>query len=290
MAEEGRWQVAVDLGTSQAVALVGRGAERGRATVPSHGLQKGRVEDQEAALKTVQRAVERALVPFVLGLRQGSLRPRDWQSMEVQVAVSCPEGETLGPFPLVPAPVVAVEEVQGRLGEKESFVLADFGEGSLDLAAVHLGEMLGWASLPFGSNYITADIAFGLALSLPEGEGKKRRYGQGGEDTPLLREIVEARMEEILLAALPHLRQLMAGRGMAVALWTGEGSRLAGLMERAEAVWGLASRRIPLEEGVTLPALGLFRRMGGPYGGRDQGPAKKEGRKRRFFTWLSDLL
>lgn len=287
MADEGRWQVAVDLGTSRAVALVGRGRQRGKASVPSQGLLKGRVEDLQLAVKTVERAVERALMPFVLGLNQGSLRPRDWQALEVQVAVSCPDGETVGPFPAVPGAVTAAEEILAREGGKASFVLADFGEGSLDLAAVHRGELLGWASLPFGSSYITRDIAYGLSLSLPEGEGKKRRYGEAGETSPLLREIVEARVEEILLSALPHLRQLLAGHAISRVLWTGEGIHLAGFLTRAQDLWGLAAEEVLLDDGVTLPALGLFRRLAGPY--QDQGPVRREGRRRRFFTWLRDL-
>jgi cell division protein FtsA len=141
-------------------------------------------------------------------------------------------------------------------------VLLDLGAEVLGAAAYRDGALQGLAWVAAGGAHVTRDLAYALQLELEQAEALKRRHGaalaeeaagacrveirRGRERVLLaprrLADVIEARMEELLVMARDGLRQQGAlGLGDRVVL-AGGGARLRGCVELAEQVFEAPAR------------------------------------------------
>ena len=133
----------------------------------------------------------------------------------------------------------------------------DIGGGTTDLAIFTQGALRHTFILPLAGDQITNDIAVGLRTTIPEAERIKRKYGcalpklipeevsfsvssVGGRkpksiDKRILCEIVQARMEEILLLIQEEIKHVGFDRKLGAGLvLTGGTAQLEGVVELAE--------------------------------------------------------
>ena len=177
--------------------------------------------------------------------------------------------------------------------EKElGSVLVDLGGGTTDIAIYKQGYIYHSEVIPLGGALITKDIAIGLKAPLDEAEEIKKEMGvvfahsvpeeeiveitevgtgrHRAISRRLLCQIVEARADEILSAVAKVLKRLGIQSDLITgAVFTGGGSLLEGLPERAEQILGLPVRVghptgfVTRNEGIFHPAystaLGLLK-------------------------------
>ncbi|MHC5058924.1 MAG: cell division protein FtsA, partial [Planctomycetota bacterium] len=166
----------------------------------------------------------------------------------------------------------------GALSDEErelGAVAIDFGAGLTAYAAWKDGGLHACGAIPAGGDLLTRDIAVGLGMGREEAEelklgmsgsdgGRqadppKRAAGVPGPEAAGLPEIVDARLEEMLLLVERRLaaRDLASAFGAGVAL-AGAGARVAGLEEKARRVLGVPTRvarpRLAGVDGVDLTA------------------------------------
>ena len=133
----------------------------------------------------------------------------------------------------------------------------DIGGGTTDLAIFTQGALRHTFILPLAGDQITNDIAVGLRTTIPEAERIKRKYGcalprlipeelsfsvssVGGRKPKsigkkILCEIVQARMEEILLLIQEEIKHVGFDRKLGAGLvLTGGTAQLEGVVELAE--------------------------------------------------------
>jgi len=153
--------------------------------------------------------------------------------------------------------------------------VCDIGGGTTDLAIYVDGNIWHTMVLAVGGNHITADIAHGLRLPIPQAEEVKKQYGYAqksevgseehftirpfGEEQPVqinrqeLAHIIEARVEEIFLLALQEIKRSgydgLLPAGMVL---TGGSSSLPGIRQLASQVLGLPIRTAKPENLVGL--------------------------------------
>jgi len=151
--------------------------------------------------------------------------------------------------------------------EKElGVILVDIGGGTSDIAVFVEGNLLHTAVLALGGDHVTQDIAIGLRTPAHEAEELKRKHGcalaslvqdhetievmsVGGRKSRvlprrMLAEIIQPRMEEILLLAEREARRGGSlGRVAAGVVVTGGSSLMEGLPELGEQVFDLPVRR-----------------------------------------------
>ncbi|NCP15489.1 cell division protein FtsA [bacterium] len=153
--------------------------------------------------------------------------------------------------------------------------VCDIGGGTTDLAIYVDGNIWHTMVLAVGGNHITADIAHGLRLPIPQAEEVKKQYGFAlksgvgseehftvrpfGEEQPAqinrqeLAHIIEARVEEIFLLALQEIKRSgydgLLPAGMVL---TGGSSSLPGIRQLASQVLGLPVRTAKPENLVGL--------------------------------------
>ena len=154
-------------------------------------------------------------------------------------------------------------------------VVCDIGGGTTDLAIYVDGNIWHTMVLAVGGNHITADIAHGLRLPIPQAEEVKKQYGFAlksgvgseehftvrpfGEEQPVqinrqdLAHIIEARVEEIFLLAMQEIKRSgydgLLPAGMVL---TGGSSSLPGIRQLASQVLGLPVRTAKPENLVGL--------------------------------------
>ena len=144
--------------------------------------------------------------------------------------------------------------------------LVDIGGGTTDIAVFMGNSVVHTAVLALGGNHLTSDIAQGLRTPKDEAERLKQKYGcaltslvapheemsvpsVGGRDArtlsrQILSEIIEARMEEILLLVRRELERagVLEELHSGVVL-TGGATLLSGLTDLAEDIFELEVRR-----------------------------------------------
>ncbi len=156
---------------------------------------------------------------------------------------------------------VVLNDTERQMG----VVVCDIGGGTTDLAMYVDGNIWHTMVLAVGGNHITADIAHGLRLPIPQAEEIKKRYGYAlksgvgseehftvrpfGEEQPVeinrqeLAHIIEARVEEIFMLALQEIKRSgYDGLLPAGIVLTGGSSNLPGIRQLASRVLGLPVR------------------------------------------------
>lgn len=152
--------------------------------------------------------------------------------------------------PLAVAKAVTTKE-QRNIG----VVVIDLGADTTSYAVYEEEQLLGVGNIPIGSGHITNDLAIGLRTGISVAEKIKLDYGtaqpseltekkidgglvgyEGGDiDMQLVSEIIEARLNEILVMIRDHLRKINRDSMLpAGAIFTGGGAKQRGLISLAK--------------------------------------------------------
>ena len=162
-------------------------------------------------------------------------------------------------------PLASAEVVLTDNEREMGVVICDIGGGTTDMAIYVEGKVWHTMVLPVGGNHVTADIAHGLRLAVPQAEEIKLQQGYAiraevgaedyfsirpfGEDNVVninrqeLAHIIEARVEEIFEIALQEIKRSgydgLLPAGMVL---TGGVSALPGIRDLASDVLGMPVR------------------------------------------------
>jgi cell division protein FtsA len=161
---------------------------------------------------------------------------------------------------------LAAAEAVLRGDERElGVVLADIGSGSTEVVAYHRGSLQHSFTVPVGGDHFTNDIAVGLRTPIPEAERIKCSFGVAmrelaGESVSVevprvgdrpprlvpqveLAEILQPRGQELMELIYDELQRAGLDRqSVSGIVFTGGGSRLAGLCDLAEQTLHLSAR------------------------------------------------
>jgi cell division protein FtsA len=180
------------------------------------------------------------------------------------------------------APLAATKATLTKRQKELGVVLIDIGGGTTSIAVFEENNLVHTTILPIGGNHITNDIAIGLRTSIDVAERVKLEYGNASpreiskkEEINLaeidtneegivsryhVAEIIEARLEEILLLVNKELK--MIGREKllpAGAVITGGTAKLPGVVDLAKNILGL-----PAQTGFPMLMGGLIDKIDDP--------------------------
>lgn len=184
----------------------------------------------------------------------------------VQNIIKCCNRAGLDVVEVVLQPLASAISVLHEDERELGVVLIDVGGGTTDLTIYSEGTNVFTSVIVMGGHRITQDVAHGLHTSVAEAEAIKRRHGCAlvsmveGDSTVevagvgprpprsfprrFLAEVIEPRVEEILLMAQEELQQSgmmeMAGSGIVL---TGGGSQMEGMVEIVEDIFQMPVRR-----------------------------------------------
>ena len=184
----------------------------------------------------------------------------------VQNIIKCCNRAGLDVVEVVLQPLASSISVLHEDERELGVVLIDIGGGTTDLAIYSEGTNVFTSVIVMGGHRITQDVAHGLHTSVAEAEAIKRKHGCAlvsmveGEGTVevagvgprpprsfprrFLAEVIEPRVEEILLMAQEELQQSgmmeMAGSGIVI---TGGASQMDGMVEIVEDIFQMPVRR-----------------------------------------------
>ena len=179
-------------------------------------------------------------------------------------------------------PLASAEAVLSQKQKELGTVLINIGGSTTSLAVFEDGDLLHLAVLPVGSSHITNDIAIGLRTSIEVAEAVKLQYGQAlshdinkKDDIDLsifdpeeeglvslkhIAEIIEARLEEILLFVNAELKNIgREGLLPGGAVITGGGAMLPGTVELAKSIL-----RLPVHIGYPRALGGILDQVDNP--------------------------
>jgi len=171
--------------------------------------------------------------------------------------------------------IAAAEAVLSADERELGVCMADIGSSTTELAVFFEGSIAHTAVLPIGGDHFTNDLAVGLHVTVEEAEQLKKMYGHcvvtavpqlneievggnlalgGGHAARVIRqrflaEILEPRARELFTMLRDNLRQggVLEALG-AGCVFTGGGSRMAGLLDNAESLL-----RVPARIGYPVP-------------------------------------
>lgn len=184
----------------------------------------------------------------------------------VQNIIKCCNRAGLDVVDVVLEPLASATAVLHEDERELGVILIDIGGGTTDLAIYAEGTNVFTSVIVMGGHRITQDVAHGLHTSVAEAEAIKRKHGCAlvsmvdgesgievagvGPRPPrsfprrFLSEVIEPRVEEILLLAQEELQQSgymeLAGSGIVI---TGGQSQMEGMAEIVEDIFQLPVRR-----------------------------------------------
>jgi cell division protein FtsA len=184
----------------------------------------------------------------------------------VQNIIKCCNRAGLDVIDVVLEPLASATSVLHEDERELGVILIDIGGGTTDLAIYAEGQNVFTSVIVMGGHRITQDVAHGLHTSVAEAEAIKRKHGCAlvsmvdgdssievagvGPRPPrsfprrFLSEVIEPRVEEILLLAQEELQQSgymeLAGSGIVI---TGGQSQMEGMAEIVEDIFQLPVRR-----------------------------------------------
>jgi len=184
---------------------------------------------------------------------------------------------------LVFTPLASAKSLLSKRQREIGVALVDIGGGTTSFAIYEEGDILHAGVLPIGATHITNDIAIGLRTTIDTAEIIKVKYGtatplkfgpdeeidlkkidkneEGKANLRYISEIIEARLNEILIMVRDELRKV--GRdGMLPAgiILTGGGAKQAGIIELAK-----HTLRLPAQVGeVTQNVSGMVDNLNDP--------------------------
>ncbi len=243
-------------------------------------------------------------------------------STAIQNLVQCVEGAGVAVDELVAAGIAAGGAVLSETEREMGVVLADIGAGTTDISIFIDGTVWHTVVLGVGGEYVTGDIAIGLRLPPSVAEQIKIQHGHcrakqvspderitvapHGEEVPQviprwkLAEIIEARVEEILLMVQQEIKRSgYDGLLPAGVVLCGGTAELPGISELGRDILGLPVRignpraLHGLVDMVSKPAhavgVGLMS-WGGTAATRPPVRRGESGGGRRWWGWLRAFL
>ncbi len=179
-------------------------------------------------------------------------------------------------------PLASAEAVFHQKQKELGTVLINIGGSTTSLAVFEDGDLLHLAVLPVGGMHITNDIAIGIRTSIEVAEAVKLQYGtalpddvskkeeidlsifdsqeEGLVSRRHIAEIIEARLEEILLFVNTELKNIgREGLLPGGAILTGGGALLPGAVELTKNVL-----RLPAQIGYPKPLGGILDQVDNP--------------------------
>lgn len=150
------------------------------------------------------------------------------------------------------SPLATAKAVTDKRQRDIGVLIMDIGAQTTDYSVFEENQLLATGSIPLGSGHITNDLAIGLRTSIDIAErikielgsafpstikaktvdGKKYGYQEGLIDLSLVSDIIEARMNEILVMVKDQLRKVNRDSMLpAGAVVTGGGSEQTGLLD-----------------------------------------------------------
>jgi len=181
----------------------------------------------------------------------------------IQNLLKCVDRAGVRPLDLILEPLASAEAVLTESEREAGVMLVDIGGGTTDVAIFLDGSAWHTAVLPVGGIHITNDVAIGLRAPYEAAEELKIKYGRASRDgvladepvriageggvqeylRPELCDIIEARIEEILLMVRDELqRSGYQGLLPAGVVLTGGTAQLAGLTDVAAHVFAMPVR------------------------------------------------
>lgn len=180
------------------------------------------------------------------------------------------------------APLAAAKAVLNKRQEELGVALVDIGGGTASMAVYEERELIHLAVIPVGAGHITNDVAIGLRTSVDVAEKVKIEYGSAlpseigsqeqvnlagidsGEEGSVSRkhvaEIIEARLEEILIMVEKELKKINRSALLpAGAVLTGGGARLQGVVDLAK-----NNLKLPAQVGFPEELSGLVDKVDDP--------------------------
>ncbi|EKE11853.1 MAG: hypothetical protein ACD_15C00012G0009 [uncultured bacterium] len=180
------------------------------------------------------------------------------------------------------APLAATKATLTKRQKELGVVLVDIGGGTTSIAVFEENNLVHTNILPIGGNHITNDIAIGLRTSIDVAEKVKLEYGNASpreiskkEEINLaeidaneegmvsryhVAEIIEARLEEILLLVNKELKEIGREKLLpAGAVITGGTAKLPGVVDLAKNILGL-----PAQTGFPMQMGGLIDKVDDP--------------------------
>lgn len=180
------------------------------------------------------------------------------------------------------APLAAAKATLTKRQRELGVVLVDIGGGTTSLAVFEENNLIHTNILPIGGNHITNDIAIGLRTSIDVAERVKLEYGNAlpreigkkeeinlaeidaNEEGIVSRyhvaEIIEARLEEILILANKELRAIGREKLLpAGVVLTGGTAKIPGIVDLAKSTLGL-----PAQTGFPMQLGGLIDKVDEP--------------------------
>lgn len=153
------------------------------------------------------------------------------------------------------APLAAAKAVTTKEQRNVGVIVIDIGSDTTGYAVYEEEQLVATGVIPIGSGHVTNDLAIGLRTSIAVAEKIKQEYGtaqpsevkekkidgslvkyEGGEiDLVLVSEIIEARLNEILVMLRDVLRKINRDSLLpAGAIFTGGGAKQTGLVSLAK--------------------------------------------------------
>jgi cell division protein FtsA len=177
----------------------------------------------------------------------------------LQRAIECTGATVVG---AAAAPLAAARVALGPEDRRRGAAMLDLGAEGCGAAVYRHGALQALAAVPIGGAHVTRDITYALQVDFEQAELLKRRLGvalieaaspeRGLEVArgsrcfqvaqPMLAEIIEARLEEMLVLMRDGLRSQSAHPMADRVVLCGGGARLRGVAELVEQVFGVPAR------------------------------------------------
>ncbi len=180
------------------------------------------------------------------------------------------------------APLAAARAVLNKRQEELGVALVDIGGGTTSLAVYEERELVHLTVIPVGAGHITNDVAIGLRTSIDVAEKVKIEYGsalpseigkqeqinlseidsseEGSVSRQHVAEIIEARMEEILIMVEKELKKINRSALLpAGAVLTGGGAKLQGVVDVTK-----ETLKLPAQVGFPVELSGLIDKVDDP--------------------------
>jgi cell division protein FtsA len=133
--------------------------------------------------------------------------------------------------------------------KKQGSVLVNIGSETTQVSTFEHGKLSSLKVFGIGSNDISNDLALGLTIPIDEAQDIK--HGKKSKDfsEKQIKEIIEARVIDIIEIVEKHLRSIKKSRLLpAGVIWTGNGSQILGLNALAKSMLRIPSSEVQLNQ------------------------------------------
>jgi len=260
--------VGLDIGTSTVRALVGEKLPDGTIKIlgvgqaPSLGILSGEVVDSEAAVKCVREALVDAEVRTDVMIGRTHLAVFGGDDIHsvggrVKHCVRCVNEVGVEVDDIALRPLASARALLDLEQEKRGALVIDIGAGTTSYIVLAGGRIRSWGVRDVGGDYMTGALSLGLRIPMASAERRKMEEGSVGLGHQIEGERTVIEGETKMLNTIIRRRMLDTFRRMKVRLegrrvefdslaegvhLTGGGSKLPGIDELAQEVFGIPTR------------------------------------------------